>query len=352
MAWLSGYTYRRKLTIDSSKVDSSLTDFPVTVIFTSSNLDFSSMQADGDDIRFTDSDGTTVLDYEVERFDQSGSKAEYHVKIPSVSDSSNTIFYVYYVNTGATGGSNATGVWDSNFKMVQHLKGASVTDLDDSTSNNNDFDTEVSSPSYDTDAKVGKGIDFDGSDDYITCPDSASLDLSGSFLAEALINPDNATNARYFMGKAEYNGGSDNSGFAPRVNSNRIQVEIYNNGGGAYFSATSSIAVDTWYHVALQLDDTNNEFKIFINGSQSGSTHSHTAGIGTNNAAFSIARIIGSGFGTAVFNGTIDEVRISDSDRTDAWIKATYHSLFDTLLTYGAEETESGSNSVFFGCNF
>jgi len=35
MGWLAGYSKRVKLTIDHTKVDSDLTDFPVTVFFTS-----------------------------------------------------------------------------------------------------------------------------------------------------------------------------------------------------------------------------------------------------------------------------------------------------------------------------
>ena len=44
MAFLSGYTTRRKITIDKSKIDSDLTDFPVLVKLTSSNFDFSTDQ--------------------------------------------------------------------------------------------------------------------------------------------------------------------------------------------------------------------------------------------------------------------------------------------------------------------
>ena len=39
------------------------------------------------------------------------------------------------------------------------------------------------------------------------------------------------------------------------------------------------------------------------------------------------------------FNGLIDEVRISDTARSPAWIKASYNSENDTLLTYGAMES-------------
>jgi len=81
MAWLTGWTYRKKITIDETKVDADLTDFPVLVKLTSTNFDFSKARSDGYDIRFTSSDGTTLLKYERERHDATNQVAEYWVKI-------------------------------------------------------------------------------------------------------------------------------------------------------------------------------------------------------------------------------------------------------------------------------
>jgi len=54
------------------------------------------------------------------------------------------------------------------------------------------------------------------------------------------------------------------------------------------------------------------------------------------------------------WDGVIDEIRLSTSQRAAAWEKATYNSLLDTLLTYGSEETEEEeeANAIFFGTNF
>jgi len=38
-AWLTGYDQRIKLTIDNTKVDSALSDFPVTIFFTSTQAE-------------------------------------------------------------------------------------------------------------------------------------------------------------------------------------------------------------------------------------------------------------------------------------------------------------------------
>ena len=117
---LADWKYRKKITIDYTKIDSDLTDFPVLVKLTSSNFDFTRAQVTGNDIRFALEDGT-LLSYERERHDSVNQFAEYWVKIPSVSSIVGTIFYLYYGNSAASNGEDSINVWDSNFKVVQHL---------------------------------------------------------------------------------------------------------------------------------------------------------------------------------------------------------------------------------------
>jgi hypothetical protein len=55
----------------------------------------------------------------------------YHVKIPTVSHTSDTVFYVCYGNASiTTDQSTPTSVWDSDFLSVFHLpNGGSLTAL-------------------------------------------------------------------------------------------------------------------------------------------------------------------------------------------------------------------------------
>jgi len=184
--FLSGYTTRRKLklTIDHTKIDSDLTDFPVLVKLTSSNFDFSKSNSDGYDIRFTSSDGTTLLKYERERHDSTNQVAEYWVKIPSVSSSADTEFYIYYRTDDTADGADPTNVWDSNFKAVYHLKDLTTSSVEDSTANDNDGTKKGTNEPTEVDGKIDKAQNFDGSDDYISAPDSASLDITGEITIE------------------------------------------------------------------------------------------------------------------------------------------------------------------------
>jgi hypothetical protein len=95
-AWLSGWSYRKQITIDQTRVDSDLINFPVYIFLdparSGSGL-ASKIRDDGYDIRFTSSDGTTVLSYERESyFETSGhSMGHFWVKVPVVSGIADTV---------------------------------------------------------------------------------------------------------------------------------------------------------------------------------------------------------------------------------------------------------------------
>ncbi|GAH48648.1 unnamed protein product, partial [marine sediment metagenome] len=182
------YTTRIKLTIDRSKISATLTDFPLLVKLTTNELDFTKSNPDGFDIRFTQSDGETLLKYERERHDSGNSLAEYWVKLPDpgeTGDASDTYFYMYYRTTDTDDGADETAVWDEHFKAVYHLDDPNTgTHVDDSTTLNDGTKKGSSNPSQ-ADAKIGKGQDF--SSDEITC----GTNLMYQYLTfEAWVNPD------------------------------------------------------------------------------------------------------------------------------------------------------------------
>ena len=100
-----------------------LDNFPVLVsLSTASNVDFAKVEPDGADIRFTDSDGTTPLKYEIEDWNDGAETAKVWVKVPRINSAVNTDYiYIYYDNPGETDGQDPTGVWDSNYKAVWHM---------------------------------------------------------------------------------------------------------------------------------------------------------------------------------------------------------------------------------------
>jgi hypothetical protein len=100
---LVGWSYRRPITISNS--GGALTDYQVLVTLdTQSLISAGKMRSDCGDIRFTDSNGSTLLNYWIESGCNTAS-TKIWVKVPSIPASSSKTIYVYYGNPSATSAS-------------------------------------------------------------------------------------------------------------------------------------------------------------------------------------------------------------------------------------------------------
>ena len=337
------YSHRKKITIDNTKVDAALSDFPVLVYLNADAQIGAVSNADGFDIRFTSSDGETLLKYERENFAIASNQAtaNFWVKIPSVSSSADTEFYIYYRNADTADGADPANVWDSNFVAVHHLVGANKDALDDSTSNNNDVTAEGGTPGYNTDAKIGKGVELDGVNEFVTIPDSDSLDVTSALTMEILVESD-VVNTNDSLINKFWDGGK--RAYAMHRENDEIRIVMGDPNGGAgtgfvnFITTDLDLLANTWYHIVLRWSATGGTGRIYKNGVVSAQTFSKSNNIGTNSQVLNIGYETGAGTGTTYLDGIIDEVRISNTERSVAWIKATYNSNFNTLLSLGSEE--------------
>ena len=194
----SSWNYRKQITVQSSQVDSTETNFPVYVDLADLGADFfSNVNADGGDIRVTNSDGTTELAREVVDVDTGAQTGELHFKADSLSNSSPTSFYIYYGNISASDyafttpfGRNA--VWSNNYSAVYHLEeeAAGITSNNlyiDSTGNGNDGDDGVSATGQL--GQLGAGQELDGSDDFVDMGDVLDFADPANFTLESWIRP-------------------------------------------------------------------------------------------------------------------------------------------------------------------
>ena len=97
MAFLSGYTYRQKITINADAyISGNLTDFPVAVNVDSSNTSFWGHEDGvGTYVRFTSADEETLLKFQVESYDTTGDDGHWHVQFLHDADA-NTDIYIYF----------------------------------------------------------------------------------------------------------------------------------------------------------------------------------------------------------------------------------------------------------------
>src|SRR5206468_3593643 len=95
--------------------------------------------ASGYDIVFTtNTSGSTILNHEIETYNGTTGAVNMWVQIPTLSHTTDTVFYVCYGNSAVTTSQeHATAVWDSNYKGVWHLPNGTTLTANDSTSNSN-----------------------------------------------------------------------------------------------------------------------------------------------------------------------------------------------------------------------
>ncbi len=344
------WDYRKKIVINASQVEANMSDFPVLATTTDSAMSFTSFgghmaSSTGGDIVITDSDAITPLNFEREYYSSSTGEVILWIKT-DVSSTTNKILYLYYGNSSASSDmSTTTGVWDSDYIMVQHLNEKSGTHYD-STLNHNDSSL-VSVSSQGVDGQIDGSDEFGGtvSGDQIDISTSASLDAVAHLTAQAWVNTNSnaVTNQAIISFRRAINDRAwlylDDS-----TNGIRIYNDVDNSNTDV---ATTYIAPSSgdWHHVVWTMDGTY--WKIYIDGIEKGSV-SETLDISD----------IGAGFTTSIgsrsvdddyqWDGFIDEVRISDINRSVSWLKTEYSNQKDvnSFMTIGQEASTPNAEGV------
>jgi len=302
-----------EITIDSSKIDSNLTDFPVMVKATSSDYDMALLN--DDNVYFTDMNDN-LLDFEVEY--ASSTERVYHIRIPSISSSSNTQFRLKYDGSGYSNGRNPENVWDSNYQLVYHM-GSSLNDSTSNNRNGSNFGSSIVS------GLNGQGRNFDGSNDYVNTNYVTNLD---DFSWTGVFETDTTSTS-----------GTDNiiCSFETTsqewarlaIDNNRIISYVDNNGSREDLESNITISTNTYYYATVTRNGSS--IKLYANGNLVDTGSTNTSLITSPNT-IKIGKK-GDNDISENFNGTIDEIRLSNSERSSAWIKAEYHSLFNTLIS-------------------
>ncbi|MGC8981588.1 MAG: DUF2341 domain-containing protein [Minisyncoccia bacterium] len=131
-------SYRRPVTINNTANNNNLTDYQILVTLdTASLISASKMRSDCGDIRFADSDGSTLLNYWLESGCNTNNTRIW-VKVPSIQASSNKTIYLYYGNPSATSLSNGDntfvffddfndGIFNTNKWGVEGAAGSNET---------------------------------------------------------------------------------------------------------------------------------------------------------------------------------------------------------------------------------
>ena len=329
--------YSRSITINHSFIDSDLTNFPVLVNLSN---DIVSKANGGDSLRFYDVD-CNLLAHEIDYWDNS-SYSFVWVNITSISSTVDTTFYIYYNNSNAVSAENPTGVWDSNFVMVQHMNDATTSTILDSTINDNDGTKKGANEPIASTGVIGNAQDFDGSDDYVDCGNDGSILLGENakpLTVSCWLNIDvshNWANVIYpFLIVSRY-------GFKV-LTAEKGQLAVW----GVDAAGNTLVTNNSWHHFSGSWNGTDSVFYLDSNNDGTGGGVS-VAG-GTNNL------FIGkrNGVGNSEFYGLLDEVHISNVVRSHAWINASYNNQNQTtgFLIVDSEVPNNCSHEARWECS-
>ena len=320
------YSYKKQITLKSAKVSgaSALTNFPVLIsIPTDNDLRDHVTDANGYDIIFKDSGGTP-LDHEIERYVSTSGKLVAWVRIPALSASTDTVITMYYGDSSVTSSTeNVSGVWDSNFKGVWHLKenpAGVAPQMKDSSGYGNhgiarDDSWNLWNASDRVTGKMGYGTyfhDTGGSDKRIDVGNDSSLNFTTGMTLEAWVKPDQVDETNrpvIYKGNTYKMDAMRSYNVTPDV-----YVYIQDNGWQAKHPPSALTAA--WHHLVGTYDASDRTMRIYIDGNErANKTLSGLSSylIRPTTEVLTLAK--------KDLEGILDEARVSNIARSSDWIK-------------------------------
>jgi len=329
-SWSNGYAYCRMLTVDHTQVAATLSNFTVTV---SAALPSAHVQnANCYDCIFTsDNAGATLLKWETESYASGALVA--HVLITSLSSSSDTLIYLFYgkAGVGSFQGGTLGSAWDANYVAIQHLNGAPSSAVDSVTGASATI-SNVTAATGEIDGAAG----FNGTSSSIDIGHAGALMFAADFTLSAWFN---SASSGYQVILGNETGGNLQWIFA--INAHVAgDIELWDQVGGYY--AYTPYTGSQWQHaVCVRASGTLN---CYVNGTV-GTSASSSTNFSAGTQDIYIGERAYTGF-QEWFNGTIDELRMSNVARSPNWITTEYNNQKpgSTFINLGVEVTPGGTS--------
>ena len=306
----TGWDHYAQFTIDHDFIDEDLTGFPVLVVI---NSTIAAASNNGKSLRFLSNDLTELYYHEIDLWNAAGDSYIW-VRVNHTSSTEDTNVVMFYGNATAPD-IQSRNTWDANYTGVWHLnQGATSTQLDNSTYINDAAFVNVGADNALVPGVIGNCIQLNNGGDYYLTGNVPSLNFTAyGGTIEAWIYVD------AFHSYEEWFSKGPSWWFFTALSGVRNYAALYTNAGGGGVSASGfSMNGAAWNYFAGYIDPGRS--KLMINETLSsyhgGSFILTSTGVG-------IGRRYQAGREP---DGRIDECRVSNIRRSDAWIKASYNS--------------------------
>jgi Concanavalin A-like lectin/glucanases superfamily len=161
----------------------------------------------------------------------------------------------------------------------------------------------ISGATRNTSGQYGAALDFDGTNDLVTVPDSSSLDLTSGMTVEAWVRPLTTSGWRTAVLK-ERPGDTVYALYSSNNDNGRPSGRLRVNGSNVFVNGTSRLTTSVWTHLATTFDGSN--LRLYVNGALVATRAASGAILTSTNPL----RIGGSSALGRWFRGRIDEVRV------------------------------------------
>jgi hypothetical protein len=158
---------------------------------------------------------------------------------------------------------------------------------------------------------LGGALSFDGLNDFVTIPDSDSLDLTSQATLAAWIKTNSTATVQGIVGRWNYEGFTNKRSILLDARgdlNDKFRFWVSTDGTASTITHAASnvqFLTDKWYHLACTYD--GNTMRIYINGEEDNSV-SKSGDIFVNDSLWYIGAF--NYANDAHFNGLIDDVRI------------------------------------------
>ena len=318
----NGYQYNRSLAINHLKVpNTDQADFPVLVSGTYAYLATAAnggkvQNANGYDVIFTSDAGcATKLNHEVETYTAATGAVNYWVKVPTVSHSTDTVIYMCYGNASiATDQSNASAVWDTNYKGVWHLGNGTALSGADST--NQLIGTNHSATAVT--GKVGGAAGFNGANQNVSVGTS---NLTSGITLEAWLYRTGSSNS--FDIFADF-GWNSTDGFVALAGGAGTMNHGFVKHAVQYIDSGVASALNSWEHVVWTVA-ADKKPRLYVNGALVFTSTDTGALVAATHGGSLGSRLDASGNASQYFVGRVDEARLSSVVRSADWLATEYN---------------------------
>ena len=371
------FEFRKSITIDRTKVGTgtapaTLPNYPLLSSVTDADLKSTGNGGDvtstsGHDILFRALDDTTcggtgpcTLDHEIESYDPVTGQLVAWVRLPSINTNtagSDTVLYIFYGNSAIIASiQDAEGVWDADHLMVQHHNEGSGT-VTDSTQSDNDSNSQTGM-TYGSAGKVGNSFLFDESDDYYTVGDFSYGD---TFTLSMWMKVTDNTGSQY-----QYFYSHDALDTNPSLalylhedsvaNPDDLEVRLRDSVASietvlSDVSAGDANVTDAAWHQVTLTRVRNGTNNLYVDSVSQGTSTGPDTAIDPA-GSINIGRRE-DGNVDRYFGGNLDEIRISDVERSADWVKTVYNNTNGPgdigaadFYTVGTEETSQPLTAV------